>query len=44
MPAYLDVAAKDLTSYKKGDIVGIAIEGKACSQSTTGNLVSDKRL
>lgn len=39
MPAYIDIAARDLTSYKKGDIVGIAIEGKECSQDPTGAFI-----
>ena len=39
MPAYLDIAARDLTSYKKGDIVGIAIEGKQCSISPSNAFI-----
>jgi len=39
MPAYLDIAARDLTSYKKGDIVAIAIEGKQCSVDPSGAFV-----
>jgi hypothetical protein len=39
MPAYIDVAAKNFKSYEKGDIIGIAIEGKQCSQSTSGNFI-----
>ena len=39
MPAYIDIAARDLTSYKKGDIVGIAIEGKECSQDPSGAFI-----
>jgi len=39
MPAYLDIAARDLTSYKKGDIVAVAIEGKQCSIDPSGALI-----
>ena len=40
MPAYLDIAARDLTSYKKGDIVGIAIKGKEGSQGPSGAFIT----
>lgn len=40
MPAYLDIAARDLTSYKKGDIVGIAIKGKEGSQDPSGAFIT----
>ena len=39
MPAYLDIAALDFKDWKKGDIVGLAIEGKQCSVDPTGRLV-----
>jgi hypothetical protein len=39
MPAYIDIAARDLTSYAKGDIVGIAIEGKQCSISPSNAFI-----
>jgi len=39
MPAYLDIAARDLTSYKKGDVVSVAIEGKECSVDPSGAFI-----
>ena len=39
MPAYLDIAALDFKTWEKGDIIGIAVEGKECSVSSTGRFV-----
>ncbi len=39
MPTYLDIAARDLTTYKKGDVVGISIEGKQCSVDPSGAFI-----
>jgi hypothetical protein len=39
MPAYITLAAKDFKSYKKGDILSVAIEGKQHTISSSGNFV-----
>jgi len=39
MPAYLDIVASDFKTWKKGDIAGIAVEGKECSVDPRGKLV-----
>lgn len=39
MTAYLDIAARDLTTYRKGDIVSLSIEGKQCSVSPSNAFI-----
>lgn len=40
MPAYLDIATRDLDTFKKGDIVSISIKGKGGSIDPTGAFIT----